>query len=396
PVILGALYNYTHMPPWKLPGQQALSGLRSRELHGGASGRRGNHLILDDTAGKIQAQLKSDHQCSQLSLGHISRIDDTSGRKDVRGEGFELRTDGHGVARAAAGLLVTTESRQRAQSSMKDMGETIQRLETAHELHAALAVAALKCEAQESGQQHDVADALEAQNDSIRGNGDKFPELTEPHLVLASPTGIETTTAKSTHIASSEHTSLTTGRSLSIATGDSLFASIKQTFRLFIQTAGMKLIAAAGKVTVHAQDDDVDVIARKVLTLISQSDWVDLKGKKGVRLHGAGSMVEVSDRVQIYTSTPVLIHGNLETLGPQNRPHPNYTKSTKNFIPIPERGKFDERFHFVAEDGETPLAHRQYRIHAADGQCWEGVTNAQGLTDRIYTSSPQELSVEIL
>jgi type VI secretion system secreted protein VgrG len=101
PVILGGLHNYTHMPPWKLPEQRALSGLRSRELGEGKAGRRGNHLVLDDTAGKIQAQLKSDHQCSQLSLGHIARIEDTSGRKDARGEGWELRTDGHGVARAA-------------------------------------------------------------------------------------------------------------------------------------------------------------------------------------------------------------------------------------------------------------------------------------------------------
>jgi type VI secretion system secreted protein VgrG len=276
------------------------------------------------------------------------------------------------------------------------MGETIQRLKAAHELHTTLATAALQCEAQDSGQQHEVADALAAQNDSLRGTGDKFPEMTEPHVVIASPAGIETTTAKSTHIASGDHTSLTTGRDLSIATGNSLFASIKHTFRLFIQNAGMKLIAAAGKVTVHAQNDDADIIAHKVLTLISQSDWIDLKGKKGIRLHGAESMIEVSDRIQIYTSTPVLIHGNLETLGPQKRPQPDYIKTIKNFTPIPERGKFDERFHLVAEDGETPLAHRHYRIHSVAGPYWEGVTNAQGLTDRIYTSSPQELSVEIL
>lgn len=70
PLIIGALYNEKHMPPWSLPKQQALAGLRSRELGGGA---RGNHLVLDDTKEMIQAQLKSDHQCSQLSLGHITR-----------------------------------------------------------------------------------------------------------------------------------------------------------------------------------------------------------------------------------------------------------------------------------------------------------------------------------
>jgi type VI secretion system secreted protein VgrG len=33
---------------------------------------------------KIQVQLKSDHQHSQLSLGHITRIEDNAGRKDPR------------------------------------------------------------------------------------------------------------------------------------------------------------------------------------------------------------------------------------------------------------------------------------------------------------------------
>ncbi|MDB5790322.1 MAG: type secretion system tip protein VgrG, partial [Massilia sp.] len=121
PLVLGALYNQKHMPPWSLPEQQSLAGLRSRELGGGV---RGNHLVLDDTKEMIQAQLKSDHQCSQLSLGHITRIEDNSGRKDARGEGWELRTDGHGVARAAKGLLITTEARQTARGPIKDMGET--------------------------------------------------------------------------------------------------------------------------------------------------------------------------------------------------------------------------------------------------------------------------------
>ena len=155
PLILGAVYNARKMPPWSLPGQSPLSGLRSRELGGG---KRGNHLILDDTQGKIQAQLKSDHQCSQLSLGHITRIEDNAGRKDLRGEGWELRTDGHGVARAAKGILITTEPRQTAQGPTKDMAETLKRLENAHEQHRSIAELAQKNGAQDTADnQVDVA-----------------------------------------------------------------------------------------------------------------------------------------------------------------------------------------------------------------------------------------------
>jgi type VI secretion system secreted protein VgrG len=393
PLILGALYNRTHMPPWSLPEQKTLAGLRSRELGGGA---RGNHLVLDDTPDKIQAQLKSDHQCSQLSLGHITRIEDNAGRKDARGEGWELRTDGHGVARAAKGLLITTETRQAARGPIKDMGETAKRLDAAHKLHDDQATAALQGLAQEGGQQHDVADSLKAQNDAVRGSGEKFPELSEPHLVLASPAGIETTSAQSTHIASAEHTALTAGRSLSIATGDSLFASIKQTFRLFVHKAGMKLIAAAGKITVQAHDDDIQLIANKVLSLISQTDWIDLKGKKGVRLHGPECMVEITDRMQVFAPKPALFHGNLETLAPQNWPQP----STEHKVTIAEPKTPEEPKQLLfmlqthAESGR-PFANVPYTLYKNGSQVDEGITDDLGRIAIEHTRGTPGYTVEL-
>ena len=376
PLILGALYNGLHMPPWSLPGQAPLAGLRSRELGGGA---RGNHLVLDDTQGKIQAQLKSDHQCSQLSLGHITRIEDTAGRKDARGEGWELRTDGHGVARAAKGMLITTEARQGARGTIKEMAETTRRLHAAHTLHDQQATEALQGLAQETGQQHDIADTLKAQYDTVHGADGDFPEMAQPHLVLASPAGIETTTAQSTHIASSEHTALTTGRSLSIAAGDSMFASIKQTFRLFVHKAGMKLVAAAGKITVQAHDDDIQIIASKVLSLISQSDWIEMKGKKGIRLHGADCMLEISDQVQFFTSKPVLFHGNLETLGPKNRPHP--TAEHKITVPDPEKREESNQLFFTLQanpDDGRPFANVSYTVYKNGSVLSEGITDDLG------------------
>lgn len=393
PLILGALNNGKHMPPWKLPEQSALAGLRSRELGGGA---RGNHLVLDDTKEKIQAQLKSDHQCSQLSLGHITRIDDNAGRKDARGEGWELRTDGHGVARAAKGLLITTEARQAASGPIKDMGETAKRLEAAHALHEAQATAALQGLAQESGQQHDVADSLKAQNEAVRGTEEPFPELSQPHLILSSPAGIESTTEQSTHIASGEHTALTTGRNLSIATGESVFASIKQTFRLFVHKAGMKLVAAAGKITVQAHDDDIQIIANKVLSLISQTDWIDLKGKKGVRLHGPECMVEITDRMQVFAPKPSLFHGNLETLAPQNRPQP----STEHKITITEPKTRDDQKQLLfmlqthPESGR-PFANVPYTLYKNGSQVDEGITDDLGRIAIEHSSGTPGYTVEL-
>jgi len=271
------------------------------------------------------------------------------------------------------------------------MDETAKRLAAAHKLHDDQATAALQGLAQESGQQHGVADVLKAQNDAVRGTGESFPELSEPHMVLASPAGIETTSAGSTHIASAEHTALTTGRSLSIATGDSLFASIRQTFRLFVHKAGMKLIAASGKITVQAHDDDIALIANKVLSLISQSDWVDIRGKKGVRLHGPECMVEVTNRLEVFAAKPALFHGNLETLAPQNRPQPS-VKAAPPVEPTPEQLYFQMQSH--AADG-IDCANVPYSLYQGDTKIEDGITDESGGLVVTHKTGTQDYSVRL-
>lgn len=387
PIILGAAYNADHQPPWKLPSQQALTGWRSRELKGG---QRSNHLLLDDTSGQIQAQLRSDHLHSQLSLGHIVRVEDTVGRQDARGEGFELRTDGHGVLRAAKGMLLTTEARTASHGGIKDMDETLQRLKAAAKQQRELADQAQAGGALESNsQQGAVADAAKAQNDAIKGTGGAQPELSAPHLVLASPAGIESTSAKSTHIASAEHTALTTGRNLSIAVGDGLFASIRETFRVFVHKAGMKLVAAAGKVTVQARSDEVEIIAQKALSLISEADWVNIRGRKGVRLHGADCMLEISDKVQFFTSSPTLFHGNLETKGPKNQPQPEPTPNAA----APEKGAL--RIALQTHPGMPGEAGVPYTLYKGGAMVDQSITDEDGCILIAHDDGTQAYRVEL-
>jgi type VI secretion system secreted protein VgrG len=396
PIVTGCVQNECYMPPWKLPSQSALSGLRSRELTpagGNCAAGRSNHLILDDTNERIQVQLKSDHQHSQLSLGHIARIESNAGRLEARGEGWELASDAWGVARAGRGMLITTEARPRAASTVKDMGETVQRLQLARKRHEALAKAAQQCGAQEAQRhQTETVVAIEVQNDAlagVEGGASVSPELAAPHLVLASPAGIATTTSQSTHIASEEHTALTTGRNLSIAAGDSLLASISHTFRLFVHKAGMKLVAAAGKVSISAQSDDIELIASKVLTLISQSDWVDIRGKKGVRLHGGNHMLEIGEKVQFFTATPVLFHGNLETLAPKSTPQKEDTVRSE---PTPEQLHYTLQSH--AHSGR-PHASVPYTLFKGDAKVEDGLTDEFGRITIEHADGTPEYKVRL-
>jgi type VI secretion system secreted protein VgrG len=293
PVCTGRLHNQSNLPPWALPGQSALSGFRSRELTeegGNSAAGRSNHLVMDDTPSKIQVQLKSDHQHSQLSLGFITRIEDNKGRKDPRGEGFELRTDGHGVARAAEGMLITTEPRGNAVKHAKDIGETVTRLTTGRDQHESLSVSAQTARAHAKGDQDEVTNALKSQNDAIKGgtaSDGSFPELADPHLVLASPAGIETTTAKSTHIQSLEHNAITTGGHTSISTGKSFLVAAAKSIKLYCYQEIMKIVAAKANISVEALEAKVLIFAK--IGIEMRANKISIMAEKELEVGAGGS-----------------------------------------------------------------------------------------------------------
>ncbi|WP_265920882.1 type VI secretion system Vgr family protein [Cupriavidus nantongensis] len=81
----------------------ALTGFKSQE-HGG---KGYNQLVLDDSDSQLRTQLATTLQSTQLNLGHLVHQQDNR-RGSFRGQGFELRTDGHAAVRGQAGLLLTT------------------------------------------------------------------------------------------------------------------------------------------------------------------------------------------------------------------------------------------------------------------------------------------------
>jgi type VI secretion system secreted protein VgrG len=377
PICTAQVHNQLNMPAWELPSQLSLSGFRSREIigpDGNSSGARSNHLILDDTQGKIQSQLRSDHDHSQLSLGHITRIETTAGRTDPRGEGFELRTDGHGVVRAMNGLLLTTEPRPAAREHLTDMPETVSRLEKAHEQQKALAQLAEQQGAQENNQQQQsVAKELAEHTKAIKGKGptDKanglFPELEEPHLVLASPAGIHTTTPRSTHIAADEHIALTSGDHTTLAVGKGLFATIIDTFRLFVQKAGMKLIAAGGDIDVQALQKNINLLAK--LQITETAEEIIITGKKAVRINGAGSYIELkAGQIELGTGT-FNIFANVNINPPKQK--------SADLPPIPKPGKGNLDLNHKYANGEG-LKNSDFKIIDALGKEIAGKLDASG------------------
>lgn len=370
PIITGRVPNRENMPQWPMPGHHALSGFVSKELHGG----RTNTFVQDDTQGQIQTQLQSDHQNSSLSLGFITRILRGQGRKDKRGEGFELRTDAQGVVRAN-GLLLTTEARLKAQGHHKDLAETVQRLTVARDQQETFAELAQEHEAQDPTDQAEVARAIKAQNDDIRGSGaanagsGSFPELSAPHLVLASPAGIEATTAQSMHLATGEHLALSSTGHTSLAVGHKLIASVSRGVRIFIQSLGYRLIAFSGDIDLRALQNSINLLAK--LDIKATANRITISAKQELVISGGGSGTTYSaGGITHKTPAAYTVHAGGYTVTTSAR-------QTAQFPGEPEAGKGNlEIFNQYAN--RLGIKEGHFQVEDALGKITNGKLDAKG------------------
>ncbi|MGU7780930.1 type VI secretion system Vgr family protein [Burkholderia sp. PU8-34] len=312
PIVVGSATNGFNMPPFELPKNRALAGFRTREVEA----RRANTLAFDDTNGKIQVHLSSDEGSSQLNLGYITRIAGNSGRQDERGRGFELATGLWGVIRSALGMLITTQSRSGSQGHVKSMSDTLEKLDSAQRLHDALSRVAQETDAQDAdGHQSDLAETIAAQNEQIRGRtgeNNPFPELAEPHLVIAGEAGVEMVTPRTAHIAARQ-VAVTSEGHVGVASGRSLFASVRDTIRMIAQQGMIKFVSAAGDIVLHALTKSI--VARAQKQILLEADEIVLRGKQKIRFEVNGSFTNMDSTGIVHGTTgKFLAHASLHQL----------------------------------------------------------------------------------
>lgn len=349
PVITGRVYNTLTMPPWELPQQKTLSGIQSREF----KASRRNQLVMDDTQGQIQAQLSSDHHLSQLNLGYLTRVNHHEGRKEFRGEGFELRTDGWGSVRAGKGLFISTDERAQAREHVKDLREAMRSLEA--------------------------------------GAGQPHGEFTAPQLLVSSPAGIAATTPESMHLHSGQHASLTTGGHTSVASGKNWLATAMDKVSLFAHTQGMKLFAAKGKVEIQAQSGDLDIIADKVLQIISVMENVHISAPKEILLTAGDSYLKVNAGAIEYGTGGKFSGPGAEQIGAAAKTMPFLAPVMP--VSLPELGN---RYFRLFDGNVQRVANVNYIITDEKGVEHEGTTDGKGHTSLVEGAIGNNLSIEII
>ncbi|UQZ91366.1 type VI secretion system tip protein VgrG (plasmid) [Deltaproteobacteria bacterium Smac51] len=387
PVITGRVYNAKKMPPWELPSQRVLSGLQSREFKGGQR----NQVVMDDTAGQVQAQLSSDHQLSQLNLGYITRIDHIEGRKDFRGEGFELRTDGWGAIRAAGGLYLGTEARDRAESYHKDVKELANSLTGAAKQHEAQLKLTVEHQGQEPEDQAEISEKLLKQVEEIKGPGEPREEFTAPHLALSSPVGVALGTPASFHLEAGEHAAITSSRHTSLVSGRSLFASALDRVSIFAHKLGLKIFSGQGKLEIQSQANDLEIIADKVLKLISVKEKIELVAAKEIVLIADKSYIKIdgSGIEQGTTGQWTAKAAQHLLVGPASReaPLPELPQGT---------AQFNDDYRVINKISGQPIADMKYEIVRENRAVISGVTGEDGAIPLQEGLNPESVKIRLL
>ncbi len=235
-----------------------------------------NKLRMDDTRGQEHIKLSTEHSGkSQLSLGHL-----VDAERKLRGEGAELRTDGHAAIRAGKGIFISADVQPKAQGQMLEMSAALGRLQQAGEQLGSLSVDAQAANA-------DPAD-VQAQLQLLKQD---LEQLKSSVLMLSAPDGMALTSGQHLQLAAQNNLMINAGAEADISVVKRLFVGVGQGLSVFVRKLGIKLIANQGEVSIQAQNDKLELMARNGLEITSTEDEIRITAKKKITLNAGGSYI---------------------------------------------------------------------------------------------------------
>ncbi|HEY3588840.1 MAG TPA: type VI secretion system Vgr family protein, partial [Buttiauxella sp.] len=214
---------------------------------------------------------------SQLNLGHL-----VDSEKQPRGEGFELRTDSWGAIRAQKGIFISADGQAKAQGQVLEMQPAVSNLGDAREQMTSISDDALTATA-------NPAD-LQAQ---IRLLEQQLTDLKKSVLLMSAPDGMALTSGEHLQVSAGQNLIATAGKNADVSVVKNLFIGIGHTLSVFVRKLGIKLIANQGPVQMQAQNDLMELLARKEISIVSTEDEIKIIAKKKLTVNGGGSYVNL-------------------------------------------------------------------------------------------------------
>lgn len=313
-----------------------------------------NKLRMEDRRGEEHIKLATEYGKTQLNSGHI-----VDAQNAPRGQGFELRTDEHGVLRGGKGVFLSADDQPQAQGQVLDNSAAMAEIDYLQRQVKALSQAAAE------------ASALEA---DIAAQIAMFSERLKPinQVVLVSaPEGMALTSGEHMQLAATQNMILNAAKNADIGVIKNLTVNTGEEMGIFALKGEMSLKASEGKVDVQAQNNRLALAAGKKVSITAVDGDILFSAKKRITLIGGGSYLILQD-------------GKIEygTAGEYFRktPHTVLTVADPvrlNMPYLPGGGKYDLALDFRDEDSNA-IANADYRITFESGSVLAGKLDEQG------------------
>jgi type VI secretion system secreted protein VgrG len=377
PLVTGVIHNGRQANPMfsgmgRLPANRALTGIKTKEHHGQQYGE----LLFDDTTGQVRTRLSSEHGKTQLNQGFLTHPRQ-DGAADPRGEGFELRTDRSGAVRAAEGLLLSAHARPNASGRQLDRAEALAVLEMALSIAQEQGKASSTHHADETGtveQERLLRDARQWEDGSNTGK-DSPVKSNKAIIAAAAPDGIALASEANVTLAAGSSVDSISAQDSSLTAGRNFRARAGEAVSLFARKMGMKLIAAAGKVQVQAQDGEMEVGAAKRLHLYSLEEIL-IEAPK-VTIRGQNGGVEYADGILSRTTGADTRHAGAHGMGGPASASASPPGMPQGAAATNERYVLSDRFGKAIEQVQYEIRDDQGRVKDA------GSTDSDGTASKV-------------
>lgn len=332
-----------------------------------------NKLRMEDKRGEEHVKLSTEYGGkTQLNLGH-----NVDASRALRGEGAELRTDKYVAIRGGTGVFITADSQSAAGGKMLSMREAVSQLENALSIAKSLSSAA------------ETAQALPSDTASQDVLNAALSELAQAGMVLNAPQGVSITSPQAVRVASgSASVGIMSQKNTDISAMKRFTVAAGEAVSMLARKAGMKLFAAKGKVEIQAQDDGLDAIAKKDITITSVEGRVEITAATELVINCGGAYIKLSGgNIELGCPGNILLKcTNAQKMG-----------SADYDAPKPELPTgYSESF--VAQDKNTGevLANTRYRITTGNGAVYEGRTDEAGNTAEVFSGAKTAVNIELL
>ncbi|WP_155407261.1 DUF2345 domain-containing protein, partial [Yersinia pseudotuberculosis] len=174
------------------------------------------------------------------------------------------------------------------------------------------------------------------------------------------------------------------------------FIGVGNTLSIFVRKLGMKLIANQGPITVQAQNDLMELLARKAITITSTENEIKITAKKRITLNAGGSYITLDEnRIESGTAGEYITKA-----GHYERQEKASLKSIIPAFPIIEPGEHSLRFAFYGDDNVIGsmghLVGQPYNIRNSAGEVIaSGVLDQSGRFPRVKTQEADELTLTL-